>query len=107
MSSRQPPGLVMSVSAVTLNRQDRTSNAACSGNPPSPTSPPPLAIHAAFTVHILFCNVANSLFNSTDYSTVPHLHPLALTDVTLIQGHADIAVNTGLTFSTFFLNIFQ
>lgn len=70
-----------------------------------PTSPP--AIHAAFTVHILFCNVANSLFNSTDYSTVPHSQPLALTDVTLIQGHADIAVNTGLTFSTFFLNIFQ
>ena len=41
---RQPPGLVVSVSAVTLNRQDWASNAVCSSgffHPPSPPTAPP------------------------------------------------------------------
>lgn len=52
LSWRQPPGPVVSVSAVTLNRQARTSNAVCSDgffHPPlPPTAPPP-----ARAVHLL------------------------------------------------------
>lgn len=109
LSWRQPPGLVVSVSADTLSRRECTSNAVGFDgffHPPSPPTTPPPAL-AVYLLH--FCNAAHSLFNIIHYSSIPslpHSHCLALTDIPSSQRHADIAVNTGLTFSTFFLEIF-
>ena len=93
LSLRQPPGLVVSVSPVTLNRQDRTSNAVCSDgffHPPLPPTTLLTTIQAALlAVHLLLCS-AGSFF----------IQPHPLTAAFSLfgfdrQGHADIAVNIG------------
>lgn len=108
LSWRQPPGLVVSVSAVALNRQDWASCVVCSNDffhPPSPPSAPP----PAPAIHLFHsCNAAHSLFNIIHaVPTLPHSQSLALTDSPSNWGRAGVAVSTGFTFSTLFRDICQ